>query len=138
MGRGLAAQIRARYPIVFKEYHKLCKTRIGYEDQLLGTIQLVPVKDSPALRIGNLFGQCTYAGLGVHTNYDAVQTALEKLSLINTRKLPVYFPYLMSSDLAGGHWPTIKSIIEATNPNATIVVLPEKVQSLGDNWKNKI
>lgn len=138
MGRGLAAQLRARYPIIFKEYHKLCKTKIGCEDELLGTIQLVPIKDNPPLRVGNLFGQCEYGGPGVHTNYDAVQTALTKLSIINTRNLPVYFPYLMSSDLAGGDWRVIKSMIESTLPNSTIVVLPEKVQSLGANWKNRI
>ena len=138
MGRGLAAQIRARYPSVFKEYHKLCKTKVGSEDELLGTIQLVPIKDNPALRVCNLFGQCSFAGPGIHTNYDAVQEALEKLSLINTRKLPVYFPYLLGSDLAGGHWPTVKSIIVSTHPSATIVVLPEKVEALGDNWKNMI
>lgn len=136
MGRGLAAQLRARYPSIFKEYHKLCKTKVGFEDELLGTMQLVPVKDTPPLRVGNMFGQCTYAGTGLHTDYDAVHTALQKLAWINTRKLPVYFPYLLGSDLAGGHWPTIKSIIEETHPNSTIVVLPEKAQALGENWKN--
>ena len=124
MGRGLAAQIRARYPSVFKEYHKLCKTKVGSEDELLGTIQLVPIKDNPALRVGNLFGQCSFAGPGVHTNYDAVQTALEKLSFINTRKLPVYFPYLMGCGLGGGDWGVIKSILEKTIPSAIIIRIP--------------
>lgn len=138
MGRGLAAQIRAKYPVVFKEYHKLCRTKVGLEDQLLGTMQLVPVKENPSLRIGNMFGQNTYAGAGVHTDYDAIQTALGKLKFTNTRKLPVYFPYLLGSDLAGGDWRVVKSIIEETHPDATIVVLPEKVKSLGDNWKNLV
>lgn len=138
MGRGLAAQIRAKHPNVFKEYHKLCKSKIGYEADLLGSIQIIPIKDNPPLRVVNMFGQLTYGGPGVHTNYDAVQKALEKLSFINTKKLPVYIPYLISSDLAGGNWTVIKSIIAETIPTATIVVLPEKALALGDNWKNRI
>lgn len=138
MGRGLAAQLRARYPIVFKEYNKLCRSKVGFEADLLGSVQLVPIKENPSLRVANMFGQLTFAGPGIHTDYDAVSTALEKLSFINTRKLPIYFPYLLGSDLAGGHWPTIKSIIEEFHPNSTIVVLPEKVAALGDNWVNKI
>lgn len=138
MGRGLAAQIRANYPSVFKEYYKLCKSKIGMENELLGTIQLIPIKDFPPLRVANVFGQLSYAGSGVHTSYDALTKALTKLNFINTRKLKIYVPYLLGSDLAGGHWPTVKSIIEETIPNATIVVLPEKVAALGDNWIKKI
>lgn len=138
MGRGLAAQIRSKYPTVYTKYYKLCKTKVGFEDELLGTTQLVPVTTTPPLRVANLFGQLEYAGAGVHTNYDAVSSALTKLSLVNIHKLPVYIPYLLGSDLAGGHWPTIKSIIEETIPDANIVVLPEKAAALGENWINKI
>jgi hypothetical protein len=44
----------------------------------------------------------------------------------------------MSSDLAGGDWKVILSIIEETIPDATIVVLPQFVKELGDNWVDKV
>lgn len=140
MGRGLAKTIREKWPTVFKSYHRVCneKKKDGREDQLLGTVQLVSIKDSPPIRVANLFGQFKYAGTGLHTNYDAVEEGLRKLNLVNYKKLPVYIPYKMSSDLAGGDWKVILSIIEETIPDATIVVLPQFVKELGDNWVDKV
>lgn len=123
MGRGLAAQLRARYPIVFKEYNKLCRSKVGFEADLLGSVQLVPIKENPSLRVANMFGQLTFAGPGIHTDYDAVSTALEKLSFINTRKLPIYVPYMLGCGLGGGDWRVVSEIIEEYLPSAIIVKL---------------
>lgn len=133
MGKGLAAQIRAKYPSAYKSYHKLCQSKLveGREGELLGTVQLVSIKDAPPLRVANLFGQLKYGGSGVHTSYDAIQSGLEKIKLVNIKKLPVYLPFRLGSDLAGGDWEVVKSIIVDVLPDSTIVMLPSVAASLG-------
>jgi len=135
MGKGLAAQIRARYPSVYKSYHKLCHSKLveGREGELLGTVQLVSIKDAPPLRVANLFGQLKYGMSGVYTNYDAIQSGLEKIRLVNIKKLPVYIPFKIGAGLAGGEWEVIKSIIVDVIPESTIVIQPSVAATLGSS-----
>lgn len=128
MGGGLAAAIRLKYPNVFKEYQKLCRSKVGDERDLLGTIQIISVKETPPLRICNLFGQLDFGRTEVYTRYDALEKSLSKLKMVNIKKLPVYLPYLLGSDLAGGDWKVVKDIIDRVYPEATVVALPEKAK----------
>lgn len=136
MGRGLAAQVRTKYPHVFKAYDKLCQDKLnqGAENSLLGTIQVVPVNEVPPVRIVNCFAQLKFGGDAVHTDYDAIRSCFTKIKLMNIKKLPVYVPYKMGSDLANGSWGLVKPIISEVYPDAIICILPsiaEKLRSEG-------
>lgn len=131
-GRGLAAQIKSKHPNSFKAYNKLCSEKIkaGNEGSLLGTIQVVPVKENPPLRIVNCFSQLKYGTVGQFTDYDAVESCFSRIKLVNFKKLPLYVPYLYGSTLGGGDWKVVESIISSVYPDAIIVMLPEIASTL--------
>ena len=110
---------------MFKSYHKLCTEhlKVGTEHSLLGTVQIVPVKECPPIRVANLFGQVKYGGTAQHTNYDAFENGLKKLKLTNFKRLPVYFPYGIGCGLGGGDWNIIYEIIQNTIPDSKICKL---------------
>lgn len=114
--KGLAKQIRQKYPKVYQQYidyhHKY-----GWE---LGDIQVVHI--SKTLSVCNIAGQIK-CGNGLHTNYEAVRNALEGLNKIYVEDTnqDVYIPYKMGCGLAGGNWNTVSEIIEETIPDAIIV-----------------
>jgi hypothetical protein len=115
MGHGIARQIAMKWPKVELEY-------IDYDGEL-GDCQLVQVK--PGLLVANLFGQ---DGIGRNcrkTHYGALSLALTRLGRHSgDLDLPVFLPWKMSSDLAGGNWDIVSELIEFLVPAATIVKLP--------------
>ena len=116
MGSGIAKEIRETYPNVFEKYMDLCDDNkdAGLPSAaLLGKVQLVPVSDT--LYVANLFGQNFYGRDGKrYTSYDALDGALEKLSVdLLDRGLAganCHHPYI-GCGLGGGRWAVVEGLI---------------------------
>ena len=79
-----------------------------------------------ALFIYNVFGQFDCGSDGKrYTDYCALNEAFKSFQyLVDTFKLPVYFPYYMGAGLGGGDWNVISKMIEHYFPDAIICKLP--------------
>ena len=112
MGAGIAKQIKARWPEVFREYCDYCKSQSD-KHNLLGTIQVLKTDDGKY--IANLFGEYSYyksiapyeeGGKPRHTDYDALWQCLRRLHIwmalndIKTGGVPDH----IGCGLAGGNW----------------------------------
>ena len=112
MGAGIAKQIKARWPEVFKEYCDYCKSQSD-KHNLLGTIQVLKTDDGKY--IANLFGEYSFCesiapyeegGKPRHTDYDALWQCLRRLHIwmalndIKTGGVPDH----IGCGLAGGNW----------------------------------
>ena len=112
MGAGIAKQIKARWPEVFKEYCDYCKSQSD-KHNLLGTIQVLKTDDEKY--IANLFGEYSFCesvapyeegGKPRHTDYDALKECLHRLDtwmVLNDIKT-VGVPDHIGCGLAGGNW----------------------------------
>jgi hypothetical protein len=117
-GHGLARQFGDRYPDAEKIYQK--------HTPILGECFLIeiPATGKAVRYIANLYGQIGMGGPRA-THYGYLGHALAELSLYaKSLVLPVYIPWRMSSDLAGGDWTVVEELIEGFLPHATIVKLP--------------
>lgn len=137
MGGGLAKQVRSKHPNVFMEYKKLCGARpltltqeqidqnisVSYEtdehkfSRLMGTFQAVQT-DVTGQYIVNLFGQKNIGIDARQTDYEALYIALDSLRLsvmssFNNTGAIIAFPKYLGSDLGGGDWRIIYSMIKA-------------------------
>lgn len=126
MGSGLAKSIRDKWPKVYVEYKEYCDKFENKKYQLLGNILMVEVADN--LFVANLFGQYDYGLDGRKTEYCAVNNALQELHAfislnLHWKNTPVYIPYRMSSDRAGGDFNIILDIVEQYFPDETICKL---------------
>jgi O-acetyl-ADP-ribose deacetylase (regulator of RNase III) len=117
MGAGVAAQIRDKYPEVYKAYKDFCRNELDRLDTLQTKYLLgncfVCASGNKNPVIANLFGQDRCDLTGRMTNYDAVYDALTGLrEIMESRGLKsVAFPYGMSSGLGGGSWDIIYAMI---------------------------
>ncbi len=114
MGSGVAAALRAKYPIIWEKYKDRCddNTDAGIPTAaLLGYAQLVQVGDY--LWVCNLFSQNYYGRDGRrYTSYDALDTGLKHLW---DQIMPVHGALhhpLLGSGLGGAEWNVVKAIIE--------------------------
>ena len=113
MGAGLARQIKQKYPIVFRQYKKLCD-KYQAED-LLGNCQPVLVDDYKV--VVNLFGQLHYGRDKRYTDYKALAKSLEQLKYLLKFVDPyihhdtIALPYGIGCGLAGGSWDIVLKII---------------------------
>lgn len=109
MGAGIARQIKAVYPKVFKEYESYCR-----KGSPLGQAQLIEV--APSKYICNIFGQDGYGTNKQQTDYKAVQSALNKLKsqMQSLGLTSVAFPHGIGCGLAGGNWNTYSNMIKET------------------------
>lgn len=110
MGSGIAAQIKAKYPEMYKA--DFAHGRRG-DRTVLGTFSWVKCHDG---KIGyNVYGQYTFGMNKRHTSYDAVDTGLTAIRnhaiLNNINKLGL--PKNMGCALGGGNWGVVRAIIEA-------------------------
>lgn len=116
MGGGIAKEIKARYPDVFKTYHDL------YLDGLLqlGTVSYVylPYENGDGDKvIANACGQEYYGTDKMHVDYEAVRTCFfyindaMKIFHRNHGITTLNFP-LFGCGLAGGDWKIVSEIIE--------------------------
>ena len=116
MGAGLAYQIKTQFPDVYEVYRKACN-RVAKSSDLLGKIQ---VKQG----IVNLFAQDGYGTDKRHTDYEALETCLNKLALYMTQHgmRTLALPYGLGCGLGGGNWDTVHSIIKRAFDNTDITV----------------
>lgn len=122
MGRGLALNIKNKYPIVYSEYIALCNQHKNNRSKLLGHVQ--PVSVDGLTTYCNIFGQFNYGTDKRQMNYEAIFQALEYQAQIakNTPRMDFYFPLNMGAGLAGGAWMVIESMI-----NSLFADLPNKI-----------
>ena len=107
MGHGIAAQVKERYPEVFRGYYHYCKTQIP--EEILGTSLICEANDGKY--IANLFGQLSF-GVGLQTDYDRFRHALQEIhDFAKERDLSVAIPYKIGCGLAQGDWNTVYNII---------------------------
>ena len=120
MGAGIAKQIKARWPEVFREYCDYCKSQSD-KHNLLGTIQVLKTDDGKY--IANLFGEYSFCesvapyeegGKPRHTDYDALWQCLRRLHIwmvLNDIKTGGV-PDLIGCGLAGGSKTIVRQLIE--------------------------
>lgn len=114
MGGGIAKQIKAKNPEMFKVYYDYCKSK----DKLaLGTVQFVD-SDDKTQTFANLFGEYSFCesvapfedgGKPRHTDYDALKECLNRLHtwLVLHDIETVGIPYKLGCGLAGGDWDNV-------------------------------
>ncbi|MBQ7774430.1 MAG: macro domain-containing protein [Lachnospiraceae bacterium] len=112
MGSGVAAEVKKRYPEVFKAY------REDFEEGklVLGYVNFAEAKTGQI--IANLCGQEKYGYDGKqYTHYEELQECFHKVVAYAEKleKRPVIaFPYLMSCHRGGGDWNVVSKMIEDT------------------------
>lgn len=112
MGLGLAKQIRERYPQVYAEYKKRCRS-VDQSSDLLGSVQTISLIKQAGYAVVNIFGQDSYGRNGVYTDYGALRNAFSALASVVSGAV-IRIPYKMGCGLGGGHWPTVLQIIRET------------------------
>ena len=117
MGRGLAKEIKEKYPDVYAKYHFICK-RFPNSEALYGNIIFMPVTNK--LYVSNLFSQ---VGLIKADRITPTDYGLLKQCLIKTIKkrneiyetsnimYEIYLPFKIGCGLAGGSWEEVSKII---------------------------
>lgn len=108
MGSGLALSIKQIYPEVYEQYRIAvleCLT-----DSLLGQCQICTTYDFNQF-VANLFGQDEYGTDTRKTNYEALYNSLVTLKELVPTNSVVAFPKNLGSQLAGGNWNIILTMI---------------------------
>lgn len=108
MGKGLALQIRNKYPDVYRRYQIYCEEhRIR---DLIGRVLLIPTDDGKV--ICNLFAQERYGNDKRYTDLVALRSCFQKLIKI----VPVYehiaMPYMIGCGNGGGDWQSVYGLIQ--------------------------
>lgn len=119
-GRGMAGQIKKKFPAVEKTYKMLTSQWTqkagGKTSALLGKVSAQPVElDGRWFLIANLYGQDDYGKTGLFTDYAALETAMKEIrSFVDARQKQetVAFPYKMGCGYAGGDWKVVEHMIQ--------------------------
>ena len=123
MGAGLAAAIRAHFPVAHAADH----ATIPGDRAKLGTCTAAAVTiGAHELHIVNAYTQFHHSGHGVLVDYAAVRTCMQWIRDRHAQRR-IGLP-LIGAGLAGGDWPTIEAIIadELGHADVTIVSLPAR------------
>lgn len=106
-GAGVAYHVARKHPHVKEAYF----TKNASEGWKLGDVQFVPITFtlSSTQVIANCATQDRYGGPGVHLNYDALETCMQKVKEFADGR-PVALPRI-GAGLAGGDWNRIEAII---------------------------
>lgn len=116
MGRGLAKQIKDKYPNVFEKYSVYCKQK-----NVLGTVLYVYIGNNQY--IANLFGQEFYGTNSKQTDYNALEKCFNQIAKdAKQKKLSVVIPYKIGCNLAGGDWNIVFSLIEKCFTCVNVVI----------------
>jgi O-acetyl-ADP-ribose deacetylase (regulator of RNase III) len=117
MGAGIAKQIKAKYPEAYEADRFFGQSP---EDRL-GKYSIVAYAEPPLI-ICNLYGQFRYGRDKQHTDYDALNSAMEymfQMLSVNQHSVFSHFPiklgmpYGMGAGLAGGQWDIIYHLIQS-------------------------
>lgn len=117
-GAGVAAQVAKRYPHVKEAY----MSKYRSEGWKLGDVQFVPLSNHQF--IANCGTQDRYGGPGVHVDYDAIETCMQKVKEFASGR-PVAMPKL-GAGLARGDWNRIEAIINkvfGADQNVTVYTI---------------
>lgn len=126
MNSGVAKQIRAKYPNVYREYKLLCDKK-EEKEKLLGHAQFIVTEDYKT--VINLFGQVNFGRGTRQTNYRGFMFAMLKvLSLVEG---DIALPYKIGSDRGGADWKMIETFLRA-------IAEDFKYNIVVYNMKNKI
>ncbi len=107
MGAGIAKQLRSKYIGLYDHY----RLYLASTPRPLGTVSLYHEQGKPL--VANIYGQDGYGRHGVHTDYNALESALWELAHIaNTHGMSVGLPYGIGCGLAGGDWNIVLPMIE--------------------------
>lgn len=117
MGAGLAKTIRYKWPTVYADYCQVANSKTGLQ---LGMVITTQVERNVV--VASLCGQRFYGRDKRYTDYEAMCTCLRNLMYLNSNNnWPIYIPYKMGCNLAGGDWEVVQRIIAGEVPSATIV-----------------
>ncbi len=126
MGKGIALQIKHKYPEVYEDYVDFCKSVTNSKD-LLGECLLVKV--GYRKYVANVFGEDNFYPKGVrHTDYDALEQSLRFLYtwMKGNGIKTCGVPDMIGAGLAGGSRDVIleilKNIFEKDN-NITLKIV---------------
>ena len=119
MGAGVAAQIKKRWPRVYRHYTKYCDTiehSIGRRS-LMGKALGVYAEDGDCLVIFNLFAQYDFGTDSRRLRYTALsQSILNMVSELRqttvTGTIRIAIPYKMGCGLAGGDWTFVLALLK--------------------------
>ena len=110
MGGGLALSNRRKWPIVYDQYYKYCRS---FDDSrsLLSHVQTIAIDGN--LIVANCFGQ-HMPGHGLMTDYNAWDKILPKLAdeAAFFNNSTIHFPWMIGCGLAGGDWNIMQEKIE--------------------------
>ena len=109
MGSGVAAEVKKRYPHVYKAY------RDDYEKGLLrlGYVNFAHAKEGQI--IANMCGQDKYGHNGKYTDYDKLRECMETVAKYAAdlgENTVIALPWLMSCHRGGGDWNIVYKMIE--------------------------
>ena len=112
MNRGLAGQIRKKYPGIFEGYRQVCQEYSWEEKKRDGIVYFY--QPHPGRVICSVFGQDRYGTDRQYTDYDALSAGLETVArnCRNGINPSVAIPYGLGCGLGGGDWETVLLIIE--------------------------
>lgn len=132
MGGGVAAIIRAKYPIAYETYRQQADT--GY---ILG--EVIPAIVEPNLVIVNAITQEYFGTDRIHADYHAIEQAFKGTKHLASSNMieskAIHFP-MIGGGLAGGDIHTILTIMDQqfsnseTELDGTLWLLPEMYDSL--------
>lgn len=110
MGSGVAKQVRAKYPIAYRQYVYLCTDKGNDPSALLGTAQFVYGEDRI---IVNMFAQNRYGyDKALYTSYAAFEGCLKNIAKQVAPGTTIAMPYKIACGLAGGDWGVVYGLIE--------------------------
>ena len=108
MGRGVALQIKNKYPDVYRRYHEYCDEHRA--KNLLGRVLLVPTDDGKV--ICNLFGQERFSYGKQYTDIAALSKAMNSLAKIVPISEPIAMPYMIGCGNGGADWNIVHQLIQ--------------------------
>lgn len=118
MGRGVAAQIRSKYPDVYRRYQEYCADH--FAKKLLGKVLLVLTDDGKV--VCNVFGQERFGVGKMHTDIAALSKALTSLAKIIPYNEPIAMPYMIGCGLGGASWDIVYPVIRDIFTKHTVVL----------------
>lgn len=118
MGRGIALQIKNKYPDVFRRYQDYCNEH--KVKNLIGRLLFIPTDDGKV--ICNLFGQERFDSSRQYTDIAALSKAMTSLAKIVPESEHIAMPYQIGCGNGGTNWKIVHSIIQDIFKNHTVVL----------------
>lgn len=118
MGKGVALQIKNRYPDIFRRYQDYCNEH--KVKNLIGRLLLIPTDDGKV--ICNLFGQERFGYGKQYTDIAALSKAMNSLAKIVPTNEPIAMPYMIGCGNGGADWNIVHQLIQDIFKKHTVVL----------------